>query len=132
MPVGRPRDQGGVGGDVRQATPSANGTGAPSGFPPRAPEVARCYRCTTAKPVTEFAIDRSKGSGRKSICRSCDRAKAKRYYEQNGERVRARVNARNAEQLGETPGGTWAEAAAAPTDTEEPTDLPVYEIGRVT
>jgi hypothetical protein len=45
-------------------------------------ETATCYRCRRDLPVAAFAVDRSKGSGRKSICRECDRAKAKVYYAQ--------------------------------------------------
>lgn len=71
-------------------------TGAPSGFPPRSSEIRRCPRCGEEKPLNEFAVDRSKGSGRKSACKGCDAAKSRDYYAENGERVRQRVNARNA------------------------------------
>ncbi len=40
----------------------------------------RCYRCERVRPLEEFPVDRSKPSGHKSICRECDRAKARRYY----------------------------------------------------
>jgi hypothetical protein len=40
----------------------------------------RCYACREQCPVVEFAPDPSKGSGFKSICRPCDRAKSRRYY----------------------------------------------------
>lgn len=60
------------------------------------PERRRCYRCSEERPVDEFAVDRSKGSGRKSICKACDNAKARRYYEANRDKVRARQNARSA------------------------------------
>ncbi|HEX5374632.1 MAG TPA: hypothetical protein VFW48_00575 [Solirubrobacterales bacterium] len=62
---------------------------------------ARCYRCGESKPVSEFAKDRSKASGYKSICKDCDRAKSRRYYTENGERVRARINSANAAKRGE-------------------------------
>jgi hypothetical protein len=44
---------------------------------------ARCYKCEENRPLSEFAGDKWKASGRKSICKSCDRAKAKRYYLDN-------------------------------------------------
>ena len=56
-------------------------------------EVACCYACKRDKPVGEFSPDRSKASGRTSICRACDRAKSKRYYRKNRERVLARMKA---------------------------------------
>jgi len=40
----------------------------------------RCYACQRRLPVAEFAPDPTKGSGFKSICRPCDRAKGRRYY----------------------------------------------------
>ena len=48
----------------------------------------RCYACNRELPFEVFAPDRSKGSGRKSICRRCDNAKARRYYAANRERQR--------------------------------------------
>jgi len=36
----------------------------------------------------------STGDGRKSICRACDRVKAKAYYQANREKVLARQSAR--------------------------------------
>ena len=59
-------------------------------------EVACCYACKRDKPVGEFSPDSSKASGRSSICRACDRAKSRRYYAQNRERVLARVKAAKA------------------------------------
>jgi hypothetical protein len=53
----------------------------------------RCYRCTGDKPAADFAVDRSKASGRKSICKVCDRRKSGRYYAANRRRVIARVQA---------------------------------------
>ncbi len=50
-----------------------------------------CFRCGERKPAGEFYADRSKASGRKSICKACDRAKGRAYYAQNAERVIARV-----------------------------------------
>ena len=39
-----------------------------------------CPRCGEAKPVSAFARDRSKASGRKSHCKACDAAKSRRWY----------------------------------------------------
>ncbi len=58
--------------------------------------VSTCYRCRRSLGPEDFARDRSKASGRASICRECDRAKARAYYRANRERVLARVNGRNA------------------------------------
>jgi hypothetical protein len=57
---------------------------------------AYCSRCERTLPVGEFARDASKRSGRKSICRECDREKSKAYYRANRERVIARVRAQQA------------------------------------
>ena len=53
-----------------------------------------CYRCRRFLPVEAFAADKSKASGRKSICRACDRAKSRAYYVANRERKIAAVKAR--------------------------------------
>jgi hypothetical protein len=42
-------------------------------------KTARCHRCERDLAVAAFATDRSKASGRKSICRECDREKARLY-----------------------------------------------------
>jgi hypothetical protein len=55
-----------------------------------------CYACGRDRPVDEFARDKSKGSGRKSICKACDNAKSSRYYAANRDRVIARVRGRSA------------------------------------
>lgn len=52
-----------------------------------------CPRCGIAKPVIDFAKDKSKSSGRKSTCKECDRAKAKKYYENTGRSRRGHVRA---------------------------------------
>jgi uncharacterized CHY-type Zn-finger protein len=44
---------------------------------------AKCYKCKQDLPVEDFARDKSKSSGRKSICKACDNEKAKRYYADN-------------------------------------------------
>jgi hypothetical protein len=59
--------------------------------------MSRCPRCERVLPLVEFARDRSKASGHKSWCKACDRAKSKRYYAANRERVLTRQAARAAE-----------------------------------
>jgi hypothetical protein len=56
----------------------------------------RCYACAEQLPASRFARDSSKGSGLKSICRSCDREKSRAYYLENRERKLAKANARHA------------------------------------
>lgn len=42
---------------------------------------SHCYRCRTWKPTEEFQVDRTRGSGRASICKPCisDASTASRY-----------------------------------------------------
>ena len=47
-----------------------------------------CYRCQSERPVEDFTRDSAKADGRKSICKSCDREKAREYYAANRERRR--------------------------------------------
>ncbi len=47
------------------------------------PDVVRCPRCRELKARDGFYPDRSKASGFKSLCKECDKAKARRYYEQS-------------------------------------------------
>jgi hypothetical protein len=54
----------------------------------------RCYSCDRTRPAHDFARDRSKGSGMKSICKPCDNAKSRRYYVANRKRKLAKANAR--------------------------------------
>ena len=54
-----------------------------------------CSKCGVELRLEEFACDRSKASGRKSICKACDRAKAAEYYERNRERILEAAFARN-------------------------------------
>lgn len=56
--------------------------------------LAACFRCGERKAAGEFYADKSKASGRKSICKACDLEKSRRYYEANRERVAARNRAR--------------------------------------
>ncbi len=87
----------GQGGGSGKPTPSAS-TLAPHQVSlsevPKSAEEARCYRCAIPKPIDQFARDRSKASGRKSICKPCDTAKSATYYAENAERVIARVTKR--------------------------------------
>jgi predicted RNA-binding Zn ribbon-like protein len=55
----------------------------------------RCPTCERLLDVGEFALDRSKASGRKSWCKSCDAAKARRYYQRNRAAVILRASAYN-------------------------------------
>jgi hypothetical protein len=50
------------------------------------PDAKTCPKCGQMRPLSEFALDRSKASGRKSHCRDCDRAKSRAYYVANRER----------------------------------------------
>lgn len=56
----------------------------------------RCYACEVEKSEAEFAVDPSKASGRKSICRPCDRVKARGYYVAHRPAVLARQRAQKA------------------------------------
>ncbi|MFA6089426.1 MAG: hypothetical protein WC755_06185 [Candidatus Woesearchaeota archaeon] len=38
-----------------------------------------CSKCKNEKDTTLFAVDKSKKSGRKSICKSCDTERVKKY-----------------------------------------------------
>lgn len=53
----------------------------------------KCYVCGLERPAEEFARDKSKASGRKSVCRECDSAKSRRYYEANKDLVYVRITA---------------------------------------
>lgn len=74
--------------DAPAPPPAAGGipTAAAGGAPPLAAAAGRpagtrtCPGCGLALPVEAFAVDRSKRSGRKSRCRSCDCARAAGYY----------------------------------------------------
>jgi hypothetical protein len=54
---------------------------------------ATCYGCRRELPADAFPRDKSKASGRKSLCRGCDNAKSRRFYAANQRRVIARVQA---------------------------------------
>lgn len=53
-----------------------------------------CPRCGRSLPLEDFPVDRSKASGRKSWCRSCDNAKSHAYYAANRETVLEKAAAR--------------------------------------
>jgi hypothetical protein len=53
-----------------------------------------CARCGTRKKLEEFATDRSKRSGIKSFCKTCENEKSKAYYRANREAVLEKAAAR--------------------------------------
>jgi hypothetical protein len=44
-----------------------------------------CPKCDELLGRDAFPVDRSKPSGRKSVCRACHRAEAKRFYDEHRE-----------------------------------------------
>jgi hypothetical protein len=66
----------------------------PLRFSPRC-RMKKCTKCGDELRVEEFARDKTKASGRKSICKACDREKSRRYYEANRERKLAYMAERN-------------------------------------
>lgn len=50
-----------------------------------------CTKCKTAHPPTNFSRDKAKKDGLRPICTPCTRAQARRYYENNTEKVKAAV-----------------------------------------
>ena len=55
-----------------------------------------CTKCGEDLRIEEFARDKTKANGRKSICKACDREKSRRYYEANRERKLASMAKRRA------------------------------------
>ena len=49
-----------------------------------------CPKCGVVTEEEGFAVDRSKPSGRKSCCKSCDRGRRKIYYAAHKEELYAR------------------------------------------
>ena len=54
----------------------------------------RCPRCGETRTVGDFVVDRSKRGGRGSLCRECDRERAREYYAANRDAVLARAAAK--------------------------------------
>lgn len=53
-------------------------------------ESKRCTKCKTAKPVSDFCSDRSRGDGLSYFCRSCARSKGIGWRERNPEKASVR------------------------------------------
>lgn len=62
------------------------------------PAERMCWTCGRSLPWEQFARDAHKPTGRKSLCKSCDRAKARAYYAEHREAVLEKANARNAQR----------------------------------
>lgn len=90
----------GLGGGGPRSRAGRVHTAPQSDIPPHVEKLRNCPRCGEEKPLSEYARDKSKAGGHKSHCKRCDNAKSRRYYAENGERVRARINALNAERRG--------------------------------
>ncbi len=52
-----------------------------------------CRSCQTDKPISEFSKNSKNKDGYRYFCKVCEKEKAKSYYEQNKERVKATVRA---------------------------------------
>lgn len=48
----------------------------------------RCTRCSSTKPLVEFAVNRRNADGRQPHCRECDRERVRRYRAKNRGKVR--------------------------------------------
>jgi len=55
-----------------------------------------CPKCKRPQPAENFAVDRSKASGRKSHCKDCDNDKSRAYYRDHREQKLQTVKARQA------------------------------------
>jgi protein-arginine kinase activator protein McsA len=53
-----------------------------------------CPHCHQARALDDFALDRHKASGFKSVCRACDNARSRAYYREHRQAVIDRVTAR--------------------------------------
>ena len=62
----------------------------------------RCYSCGEELPITALSPDRSQASGYTSLCRPCDLAKSRAYYEANREPRRAYYEANRERILANT------------------------------
>jgi len=66
-----------------------------------------CTRCGESMPLDAFAVDRSKRTGRKARCKSCDRERARRWYAENAaEHVARQLAARAARKSKPTRGAS--------------------------
>jgi hypothetical protein len=74
----------GRGGRRKEAGTSCNRIGRFSSRDPETYRFRRCPRCEREFALAEFCRDKSKPSGLRSICKECDRAKARAYYERVG------------------------------------------------
>jgi len=54
----------------------------------------RCPRCGEVKPINAFYADESKSTGRRFICKACDLARSRAYYQASREEKLAKANAR--------------------------------------
>jgi hypothetical protein len=52
-----------------------------------------CSKCGVMTAETDFGIDRSKTSGRKSHCKACDRERGKAYYAEHRDELYAKREA---------------------------------------
>lgn len=73
-----------------------------------------CRRCGGEFPLEEMARDASRASGRKGVCRGCDRARSRAYYAAHRVEVLARAAAkrpapapRSCSECGESFEGRW-------------------------
>lgn len=81
----------------------------------------RCTACREVKAATEFSVDRSKASGRKSRCKKCDSVRYRDYYRHRGGGAasKARYRANRDTRLAQTrawrtrTGYNWAEVNPA-------------------
>jgi hypothetical protein len=64
------------------------------------PSEKTCLRCGGTFPLDQFARDAHKACGHKSLCKSCDRAKARAYYAEHRADVLAKANARRRQSTG--------------------------------
>lgn len=58
----------------------------------------RCGTCGRVKPLTAFNRKASRVDGRQEVCRECNRASSRRYYERNREHHIAVIRARTKAQ----------------------------------
>jgi NAD-dependent SIR2 family protein deacetylase len=53
-----------------------------------------CKRCGNTLDASDFAIDRSRKNGHKSVCKRCDAERARDYYTQHRDEVLDRIAVR--------------------------------------